>query len=239
MSRFIRRQRLGAIPAEASPALPRNTVLHGDCIDVMAGFPEASVDFILTDPPYLCRYRDRAGRTVANDDNPAWLRPAFAEAFRVLREDALCVSFYGWHEVDRFMDAWRAAGFRPVAHLVFAKPYASSARFAEARHECAYVLAKGRPPLPAHPLPDVLPWRYTGNKLHPTEKPVPVLKSLVTAFCPAGGLILDPFCGSGSSLVAARACGREFIGVEMDANHHAVAAERLSRLVGGSGFSPD
>lgn len=154
MSRFMRRQRLGVIPAEASPSLPRNAVLHGDCIDVMAGFPDASVDFILTDPPYLCRYRDRAGRTVANDDNPAWLLPAFAEAFRVLREDALCVSFYGWHEVDRFMDVWRAAGFRPVAHLVFAKPYASSARFAEARHECAYVLAKGRPPLTASSLED-------------------------------------------------------------------------------------
>jgi len=140
MSRFIRRQRLGANPAVASPALPRNAVLH-DCIDVMAGLPEASVDFILTDPPYLCRYRDRAGRTVVNDDIPAWLRPAFAEAFRVLREDALCVSFYGWQEVDRFMHAWRAPGFRPLAHLVFAKRYASSARLAEARHECAYVLA--------------------------------------------------------------------------------------------------
>ena len=136
------------------------------------------------------------------------------------------------------MAAWRAAGLRPVAHLVFAKPYASSARFAEARHECAYVLAEGRPPLPAHPLPDVLPWRYTGNRLNPTEKPVPVLKTLITAFCPAGGLVLDPFCGSGSSLVAARACGRGFIGIELDANHHAIAAERLSRLVGGYGLSP-
>jgi len=85
----------------------------------------------------------------------------------------------------------------------------------------------------------VLLWRYTGNRLHPSEKPVPVLKSLVTAFCPAGGLVLDPFCGSGSSLVAARDCGRDFIGIELDANHQAVAAGRLSRLVGGSGLPPD
>ena len=194
MSRFIGARRLGPVPA-VSPALPRNTVLQGDCIEVMAGFPDRCVDLILTDPPYLCRYHDRSGRTVANDDNPRWLRPAFAEAARVLRNDSLCISFYGWHAVGLFMDAWLAAGLRPVAHLVFTKPYASSSRFAAARHECAYLLAKGRPPLPARPVPDVLPWRYTGNRLHPTEKPVTALKPLVDAYCPAGGVVLDPFCG--------------------------------------------
>ncbi|EHA8180270.1 hypothetical protein JFA18_004723, partial [Salmonella enterica subsp. enterica serovar Brandenburg] len=40
------------------------------------------------------------------------------------------------------------------------------------RHECAYILAKGRPALPQKPLPDVLGWKYSGNRHHPTEKPV-------------------------------------------------------------------
>ena len=159
MTRFLRSQRLGAIPALAVPTLPRNTVLHGDCIAVMAEFPTDSVDFILTDPPYLCNYRDSSGRTVANDNDPRWLKPAFAEAYRVLRPDSLYVSFYGWQAADRFIEAWRLAGFRIVGHLVFAKSYASSARFVAARHECAYILAKGRPPLPRQVLPDVLPWR--------------------------------------------------------------------------------
>jgi adenine-specific DNA-methyltransferase len=64
-------------------------VLHGDCIQVLAGLPAASVDFVLTDPPYLCNYRDRAGRTVANDNDPAWLVPAFAQITRVLKPSAL------------------------------------------------------------------------------------------------------------------------------------------------------
>lgn len=136
MSRFIRRQRLGAIPAVASPALPATRCCMATASTSWPGSPTrrwTSSSPILPLCRYRYRYRDCTGRTVANDDNPAWLRPAFAEAFRVLREDALCVSFYGWHEVDRFMDAWRAAGFRPVAHLVFAKPYTSSARFAKAQ----------------------------------------------------------------------------------------------------------
>lgn len=229
MTRFIRSQRLGAIPAVAVPAVPRNTVLHGDCIDVMAGFPAECVDFILTDPPYLCNYRDRSGRTVANDNDPRWLKPAFAEAYRVLRPDSLCVSFYGWQQADRFIEAWRVAGFRIVGHLVFAKSYASSARFVAARHECAYVLAKGQPPVPLRVLPDVLPWRYTGNRLHPTEKPVEPLRLLVEAFCPVGGLVLDPFCGSGSTLVAARDCGRKWLGIELDDRNAVTASRRLRR----------
>ena len=66
-------------------ALPLNSVVNGDCIEVMRNFPSASVDFILTDPPYLVNFHDRGGRSVANDDNDAWLKPAFNQMHRVLR----------------------------------------------------------------------------------------------------------------------------------------------------------
>jgi site-specific DNA-methyltransferase (adenine-specific) len=230
MGRFIHSRRLGAVPPIAAPDVPHNTVLHGDCIKVMAELPAECVDFILTDPPYLCRYRDRDGRTVANDDNPHWLKPAFAEAYRVLRPNSLCISFYGWQQADRFIDAWRAVGFRMVGHLVFAKSYASSARFVAARHECAYILAKGRPVLPRQALPDVLPWQYTGNRLHPTEKPVQPLQRLVEAFSKPGDSVMDPFCGSGSTLVAAHRAGRRFVGIELDQSHHLTATTRLQAM---------
>lgn len=205
----------------------RNTVLHGDCVPLMRRMEADSVDFILTDPPYLVRYRDRVGRTVRNDDNGRWLRPAFAEMYRLLKSDSFCVSFYGWNQVDQFMDAWREAGFRVVGHLVFAKPYASSSRFLAHHHEQAYLLAKGAPEEPQERLSDVRPWRYTGNRLHPTQKPLKALQPLVRAFCPPDGLVLDPFCGSGSSLVAARNEGRAYLGIELDYRHSRTARERL------------
>ena len=52
-----------------------NRVAHGDCIDVMKEMPSKSVDFILTDPPYLVSYVDRSGRSVKNDDNDRWMLP--------------------------------------------------------------------------------------------------------------------------------------------------------------------
>jgi hypothetical protein len=77
---------------------------------------------------------------------------------------------------DRLGDAWRAAGFRPVGHIVFRKRYASSVRFLRYEHEAAYLLAKGDVRPPATPIPDVLDWSYTGNRFHPAQKPVEVLK---------------------------------------------------------------
>jgi DNA modification methylase len=190
----------------------------------MRSMPSASVDFILTDPPYLVRYRSRSGQTVANDDRDEWLEPAFAEMYRLLKPGSFCVSFYAWNAADKFIGAWRKAGFRIVGHIVFRKKYASSVRFLEHQHEQAYLLAKGDVPFPAEPLPDVREWSCTGNRLHPTQKPINVLRPLIESFCPVGGLVLDPFCGSGSTLVAATHAGRESIGIELDANHHRTAS---------------
>jgi DNA modification methylase len=122
---------------------PRNTILFGDCLTILPQLAATSVDFILTDPPYITRYKPRDGRSVPNDDNDAWLKPAFGEMFRVLRRDSFAISFYGWPHADRFLQAYRAAGFRVVGHFVFPKRYTSSEKYLRYQHECAYLLAKG------------------------------------------------------------------------------------------------
>ncbi len=204
-----------------------NTVMLGDCVQLMAGMPLASVDFILTDPPYITHYRSRDGRRVRNDDNDRWLQPAFAEMYRVLKDESFCVSFYGWNKIDLFMAAWRAAGLRIVGHIVFRKTYASSVRFMRYQHEQAYLLAKGDAAPPRDPLSDVMDFPYSQNRLHPTQKPTQALEPLIRTFCKPDGIVLDPFCGSGSTLVAARNVGRRFIGIELDGEHFVTASRRL------------
>jgi len=204
--------------------------LQGDCVEVMAGYPAESVDFVLTDPPYLVGFKDRSGRSIANDTNADWVEPAFAEMYRVLKPDSLAISFYGWNRVDTFMTAWKRAGFRVVGHLVFTKRYASKAAFVGYQHECAYLLAKGRPALPATPRSDVQPWEYTGNRHHPTEKPVSILQPLIETFTKPGAIVLDPFAGSGSTCGAAYQAGRRYIGIELLETYHAIGQQRLATL---------
>jgi DNA modification methylase len=204
-----------------------NTVLQGDCVTVMRQLRSCSVDFVLTDPPYLAHYRSRDGRSVANDDDAAWLKPAFAEIFHVLRRDSFCISFYGWHQADKFIAAWREAGFRLAGHLTFPKQYASTERFLQYRHENAYLLVKGNPQPPTQRIPDVLEWKYSGNKLHPTQKPLCVLTPLIQSFSRPSDIVLDPFCGSGSTLVAARELGRRYIGIELSKTYFELAEQRL------------
>lgn len=200
---------------------------HGECAAVLATLPSGSVDLVVTDPPYVCRYRDRSGRTVANDNHAEWIAPAFREVARVMKQDTLCVSFYGWSHVERFMLAWKAAGLAPVGHLVWTKDYTSRRGFLAGRHEQAFVLAKGNPPRPAVALPDVQSWAYSGNRNHPTEKAEAVIRPLIDAFSRRGDLVLDPFTGSGTTGIACARLDRRFVGVELDAGHYATAERRI------------
>jgi site-specific DNA-methyltransferase (adenine-specific) len=210
--------------------LPVNEILHGNCIEKMREMPANSIDFILTDPPYLVNYRDRDDRTIQNDAKSDWLKPAMREAYRVLKMNRVAVMFYGWTKVDVFFDAWKDAGFQPVGHIVFRKTYSSKARFLSYRHEQAYLLAKGRPPLPKQPVADVIDMPYSGNKLHPTQKPVEALAPLVRSFTLPGELVLDPFAGSGSSCTAALLTGRRYLGVELDGTYYEQAVSRMNRV---------
>lgn len=216
----------------------KNIILNNDCVSGMGSLTNNSIQMILTDPPYLVNYTDRSGRSVANDklDSSDWLAPAFSEMYRVLENNSYAVVFYGWNEADKFINAWRNAGFRIIGHFVFYKKYASNGRkdkkHMEYRHECAYLLAKGCPQ-PYEVLPSVMRWEYTGNKYHPTQKPVDLLLKLINAFCQTGGMVLDPFMGSGSTAMACiKSKMFNYLGYELDDNYFNIAMSRLNEEQG-------
>ena len=205
-----------------------NQIICGESASVLSTFPSLSVDLVVTDPPYLGRYRDRFGRTLANDDNPEAVLSVYDEVFRVLKPDSYCVTFYGWTAIPGFAGAWDRAGFRPVGHIVWPKPYFSKARHTRYSHESAYVLAKGYPKLPDDPIHDVQAWEYSGNRAHPTEKAVSVIEPLIDAYSKPGDLVLDPFSGSGTTSVAAALNGRSYIGIELEQKYCDLAQRRLA-----------
>jgi adenine-specific DNA-methyltransferase len=109
------------------------------------------------------------------------------------------------------------------------KSYTSGSAFLQYRHEQAYLLAKGRVDCPLSPISDVLFWKYAGNRLHPTQKPIRALIRLVKAFSQPGDVVLDPFCGSGTVPLAAKLSGRRYIGIELRKDYCEIAQRRLTR----------
>lgn len=81
-------------------------------------------------------------------------------------------------------------------------------------------------------LPDYWYWtkasEFNHNRLHPNQKNVDCLKDMITLSSNKGEIVFDPFCGSGSTLVAAESLDRKWIGCELDENYYEIAKKRLN-----------
>lgn len=212
-------------------------IIHGDCIDVLRSLPDESVDAIVTDPPYGIAYRASASknpdwkRTVLNDEAPFiwWI----AEAFRVLRDRGAMVCFSRYDVEHYFRDAMRHAGFRPRAQMVWDREYHGTGDLkgdVAPQHDTAVFATKGRFAFCGPRLRSVMrvPRVSWQSRHHPTEKPVALLQPIIESIAPPGGIVLDPFVGSGSTAVAARLAGRRYIGIELDESHVATARSRVA-----------
>jgi DNA modification methylase len=210
------------------------TIWHGDCAEVLPTLAEESIDFVLTDPPYLVNYTGRWDgdrRAIVGDDDPRWVRPVFAELFRVLRPDTFALTFYGWPHSDLFCGVYKEVGFRLVSHLVFVKNVWGLGRFTRGQHEVAFLLAKGRPAMPEKPISDVIEWVREEETFHPNQKPVAALSRVLAAYAPVLGTVLDPFMGSGSTLRAAKDLGLAAVGIEIEEGYCRIAKSRLAQEV--------
>jgi site-specific DNA-methyltransferase (adenine-specific) len=189
---------------------------------------------VLTDPPYLVNFRGRwdgAKKAIVGDNNSCWVLPAFSEIFRVMKQDSLLLSFYGYPHADLFVGAWKAIGFRVVSHVAFVKNVWGLGRFTRGQHETAYLLAKGHPSLPGDGISDVVNWKRETDAFHPNQKPVTALYPVIAAYAPADGTVLDPFAGSGSTLRAAKDLSLKAIGIEIEERYCRYAANRLAQEI--------
>jgi site-specific DNA-methyltransferase (adenine-specific) len=97
------------------------------------------------------------------------------------------------------------------------------------RHDTCIFAVKGSYAFPdSRPVDVIQCQRLDGNKLtHPNEKPVELMRRLIEATTKPNDLILDPFAGSGTTLVAALQSGRRYMGVEISPEHYQTAQRRI------------
>lgn len=219
--------------------IQENTVIHGDSLTVLRQMEPESEDAIITDPPYGIDYHTKGmGGSIKNDKAPfIWF---LYDAFRVLKSGAsgrrTLICFTRWDVEQTFINAIQLAGFNVKSEVIWNKVTHGmgdlKAQFAP-MHENIVFAIKGKFTFPGHRPNDLVTHqRLNGPQMiHPTEKPVSLLADLITAVTKPGDLILDPFAGSGSTLVAAKKTGRRFVGVELDYEYFEKAQRRVEEVV--------
>lgn len=191
---------------------------------------DASIDLILTDPPYGIQYRSRNNKTIAGDKRPFiwWLY----DAFRVLKEDGCLLCFTRWDVMEAWRNAIQYAGFTVRSCIVWDKELHgmgnTKAAFAP-RHELLLFADKGGFSFPGGRPVDVLQSRKvpSAHMIHPTQKPVALLMELIGAVTEPGDTVLDPFVGSGSTAEACVKLNRIFIGMELEKDYCQQARRRV------------
>lgn len=220
----------------------------GDCLEQMRLMEDCSLDAVITDPPYSSGTRREASKGLRKSmtrgtEDEAWfatdclttngfmwlMRECAIQWQRILKPGGHVLCFIDWRMMPALSGAIESADLRNVGLIVWDKTYFGMGTHFRNQHELILHFTKGKSPTPQRrDVGNVISCKPIRGGVHPTEKPVQLMRTLVTAVSPAGGLVLDPFTGSGATGVAALEEGRRFIGIERDAQYASIAMDRLS-----------
>lgn len=215
------------------------TIWHGDCREVLPTL--APVDHVITDPPYNVRAEDIEieGRSAMKRDFGAWDEnwepaPFLSQACRVVIEGGSLLSFTS----DRLLSDFRCSpGWKCRTTIIWEKlnpAPQTRPSYVQATELIVWLQKPGRAAIwnGTGYTPNILRYAICAGEertLHPTQKPEGLLIELITRHTNGGELVLDPFCGSGTTLHAAKRLGRKAIGIELEEKYCEIAARRLSQ----------
>jgi len=218
-------------------------LLNADARNVLPMLPSDHFDCICTDPPYptisggsgqVKNHQRPTGVLAANDGkmfdhNSIKPEEYLPDLFRVLRPGGHIYLMTNFLNLFRFRDAMVEAGFVLHNLLVWEKNNVVVNRWYG--KNCEYTLFGRKGPArqindcgskTVHQFDNIL-----GNKTHPTEKPVDLMRFYVGNSAMPGQKVLDPFMGTGSTGVAAAKLSIDFTGLEVDKKHFDVAVDRI------------
>jgi len=217
-------------------------IIEGDCLEVMQKMEAESVDAVITDPPYGMAYQSNYRTATPQFDaidndavfDPEWQLAWMKQCYRLLKNDRHFYAFCNDLHLGEFRSTCAEAGFTVKRTIVWVKDasgmgdltgdYAHFTEFCVFAHKGTRDLMNGRPS-------NVIEARRVapGQMVHPTEKPIRVLRPLITNSTEVGETILDPFAGSGSLGVAAKEENREVVLIEKEKKYVEIIEGRLAQ----------
>jgi len=231
---------------------PGITIYHSDCRLVLPHLPK--VDLVLTDPPYGISqpgviHKKASGKGSRSfdffvNDTKDFVNQLVLEVLQLTiplcSKSASAYWWVGHYTFGKLVDMYSKLGWE-TRFLVWAKtnspPPPPGAGWPSAAELCVYAFRHGRTwnhDGMNFPHSNVLVSKMHGHGdpekvKHPTQKSANTVIPLITASCPVTGVVLDPFMGSGTTLVTAKRMGVQAIGIELEEKYCAVAADRLRR----------
>jgi site-specific DNA-methyltransferase (adenine-specific) len=229
-------------------------IIHGDSLTVMRSFPDALFGGVITDPPYASGAADQNARQLSTakkysslkNNNPLpnfegdskdqrswtnWMAEWLGEAKRCSKPGAPICLFIDWRQLPNLTDALQWAGWIWRGVLAWDKTNSRPQR-GRFRQQAEFVVwgSNGHMPLDreAPVIPGVFrqPMPPFKRRIHQTEKPIEIMQDIVRIVEP-GGIILDPFAGAGTTILAAKLGGYSAVGIELSTHYADAAAKRI------------
>lgn len=233
----------------------KNKIICGDSLEVLKQIPDNTVDAVITDPPYSSggrsiadralppsmKYEQSSNKTHRPDfigdskDVRSWLHWCILwinECHRVLKPGGYFMMFSDWRQLPTAADALQMGEIAWRGIVSWDKGGGSRAPHrGYFRHQCEYIVwgtkEKCKKAVHGGPFPGCYKFPVKqSDKFHLTGKPTPLMEELVK-IVPPGAIILDPFAGSGTTLVAAKMNDRKYIGIEKMPVYYDIAKQRL------------
>jgi len=211
-----------------------------DAVDWLRSLPTASVDLVVTDPPYESLEKHRARGTTtrlkrSKASSNDWFEifpnarfgQLFEELYRVLKPDRHLYLFCDPATMFIAKPIAEAAGFKFWKPIIWDKKRIGMGYHYRSRYECILFFEKGKRKLNDLGVPDVIEVpRVVGG--YPTEKPPELVEVFIRQSTQPGDLVVDPFMGSGSTGVAAVTLQRRFVGNDVSSKALELARDRLA-----------
>lgn len=226
-----------------------NTLINGDCLLLLKEVESSSVDLICIDPPYEIDYNNEYWDTKSLNWNFL-----FTEFKRILKPSGNLVIFQGWSNVsetksigekyfslknwiiwarikcrgakfnfgsDREDILWFSKSDKSTFNKIYSNTKKVTGGLGKKNGQANRSLTNVW-----YDISPIVPWSKERVN-HPTQKPIQLMDRIVKIFSNENDLVLDCFAGSGSTLVAAKALNRKYIGIELDKNYFDIAKSRL------------
>ena len=234
-----------------------NTIINGDCLEVMRKLPDKSIDLVVTSPPYNLKNSTGNGLKNANkgkwtnaelvngyatyaDDIPydeyvKWQRSCLTEMMRLLKEDGAIFYNHKWRVQNGLLQDRQeiVSGF-PVRQIIIWKRKGGinfNPGYFLPTYEVIYLIAKKNFKLApkANRFGDVWEFKQEMNNPHPAPFPVNLIERIITST--NAEIILDPFMGSGTTAIAALKHNRKYIGIEIAEEYCKMAETRIQKFL--------